>query len=125
MTHHLNQFPMSLAELHTQIKCEVTDLNKIADHLRAGTFDEFYHQLVDYTVSQMLLIPARCHERGIAPPDDTDEAQQHISRIAELISLVSDKSPHDVESEMQEVVNNFPVSDVCTSTQLRMRNRLN
>ena len=75
--------------------------------------------------SQMLLIPARCHERGIAPPDDTDEAQQHISRIAELISLVSDKSPHDVESEMQEVVNNFPVSDVCTSTQLRMRNRLN
>ena len=125
MTPHINQLPISLEELHDQIECEVTDLNRIADHMRSGTFDEFYRHLVDYTVSQMLLIPARCHEQGIAPPDDTDEAQQHISRIAELIALVSDKSPHDVENEMQEVVNNFPVSDVCTSTQLRMRNRLN
>lgn len=120
-----DQSLLLLDALIAHLETQVADFNAVTDHFKAGTLDNYYNDLKQQAVTDLLLILARRLVQDLSVGDDVESVQNTVEPIASLLSTLVDNSPKEVQQDIMSCVQRFPFEDVCQATYLKQHNKLN
>lgn len=122
----MNKEPiLTMEELISVFEQQAIDVDLLYSHLKEGTIEILYKNMIEQAVTNIMLLPLYRHERDLPQIEDLDEVSDDIMKIAEIIAFVCDKTPKMVEQDMMEVVHQFPSEDLKQANFLRRQNLLN
>lgn len=93
-------------------------------HLKNGTIEEYYEEILETIVNDMAIVPLYRMSLGLDPEDDKTEVRHALTTIMIDVANLFEKSIDDVEGDLIHVMNTFPIIDVQAAIRLKLEGKL-
>lgn len=120
----MQQSPTELEDLIVKVQTLTDDVDAYYDHLKSGTLDKFYQQIVETIVVDMMRLPVERTLSGLGPIEDPDDVSRSVTQIAEIISASFNRSKDQVRADIIQAVTACPADDIRSARMLRHNNML-
>jgi hypothetical protein len=114
----------TIEDIVKKVEQRSSDIHNLFVHTRDGTMDEFYSEIVDEVIFDITIFPVERSAQQVEVQDDQKSVVRGLHHIAEIIADVFGRPQHDVELDILERMNEFPVDDVRQSRTLYHKNLL-
>lgn len=100
------------------------DTKKYNRHLKKGTLDTFYSQILSNTVKDLAALPVERSAHGLDPVQNPIDVSFTFACVADIVCLTFGKTFKQVEADLVQVIRDFPAEDYRTARELHHSNML-
>jgi hypothetical protein len=116
---------VEVQDVVNKLEQDLLDINQFYIHTSANSLEAYYHQMIDSVVLDLTVIPVNQQILGIVPEDDASSVNAGLICLADKLAQFFNKVPQDVELDIFNRMNTFPVDDIRQSQLLQHTNMLN
>lgn len=121
----MSQTLTELEDLIDKVQALSTDVDAYYTHLSQGTLDQYYKQVLDTAVVDMMRLPMQRMLDKMTPVEDPEDINRSLVKIADILATSFNRSHEQTRTDIIEAVNACPADDIRQAMVLRHNNKLN
>jgi hypothetical protein len=114
----------TIEDIVKKVEQRSSDIHALFVHTCDGTMDDFYSEIMNEVVYDITVFPVERSVQQVEIQDDQKSVVRGLHHIAEIVSNAFGRSQHDVELDILERMNEYPVDDMRQSRTLYHKNLL-
>ncbi len=115
---------LELDDVVNKVNSQCLNSTEYKLHQSQGTLEQHYKQILSTAIADMARLPLSRVSEGLEPLEDPQQVSHTFARLARILSITFGKSYRQVEIDLVEVLDEFPVHDYRTAAYLRDHNKL-